>query len=158
MSVTSRMRKLKILEFVISTIVAFFRTVCYDVMPKSSSLKMWYDGHCEGMTGRLGFCFCMLALSAELLRLMEEYDVDPLLGIFASARVNEIDLNVADVPRWVSFLFGDSIEYNLMEFENPGRSSITHPALSVRYRDQCPYDRICVAFFSDGVRLILAFW
>lgn len=36
--------------------------------------------------------------------------------------------------------------YDLTEFEDPGRTSITHPVACVRYRDEWRYDGMDVAF------------
>lgn len=41
----------------------------------------------------------MLALSIGLSQLIEDYEVDPVLGLLALARAFDNDLEVADEPR-----------------------------------------------------------
>lgn len=65
---------------------------------------------------------------------MEEYDVDPVLGVLLLMRANEIDFDVAADSSGFHFNFEDSNVYDLDVFNNPGRSPITHLAVLVRYR------------------------
>lgn len=76
---------------------------------------------------------------------MEEDDVDPALGLLAIARANEIKFSVANEPVWFPFSFKDRIVHNLSVLEHPGRTSITHPAVPVRY---------CVGWRDEGTSIV----
>lgn len=43
---------------------------------------------------------------------MEEYDVNPVLDLFALVRSNKIDFDIAENPGWFPFNFEDSIVYS----------------------------------------------
>lgn len=57
MSFTSRLFCVAELEFVVLAVSAFFRTVCYDVLPRYGSAMMRYATYLIGVTGLLGLRF-----------------------------------------------------------------------------------------------------
>lgn len=130
------MRRLAILEFVVLTIGTFFWKLCFRVVPMNGSARMRYESHCKGAIDPLGLrCWAMM-LSVGLYRLMKKYDVDPVIGLFALARANEIDIGVADEPVWFPFNFEDRIVCDPGAFEDPGHSIVMHLWDPVRYGDE----------------------
>lgn len=67
-------------------------------------------------------------------------------------RANEIEFGVADEPGWYPFNLGDSIVCDLMAFYDLRRSSVTHPAVPVRYRNEWRDDGMGVEFCSGITR------
>lgn len=132
-SLTSRARCLAMLEFVFLTIAALLRTVCLCVVLRLASARMRYESDCICVIGPFELRCWVLAVSAELYWLMEEHDVDPVLGLLALERANKINFGVANKPGWLWFNFMDSIVYNLREVKNTGHFSVAHPAVLVRY-------------------------
>lgn len=65
---------------------------------------------------------------------MNEYDVELVLVLLMLACANEIDFGVTEGLRWFPFNFEDIIVYYLSIFEDPRRSTHTHPAVLVHYR------------------------
>lgn len=53
-----------------------------------------------------------------LFRLMEKYDVDPVLRLFALVCPNEIAFDDAEEPGWFPFHFEDSIVHDSRVFES----------------------------------------
>lgn len=64
---------------------------------------------------------------------MEEYDVDVVLGLLSLVPATEISFRVAGEPSWFQLSFEDSIVYDLKVFDDPGRFSIAHTAVPLRY-------------------------
>lgn len=59
---------------------------------------MPYERDPARMIGPLGSRCCCVAQSAGLFRLKKEYGVDPVPGLLAVARANEIDFDVENEP------------------------------------------------------------
>lgn len=95
-SLTSRVGHLAMLECVILTIDAFFRTVCFGVVPRSDNARLRYKSDHIGEMPPFGLSCWTLALSVELYRLMKEHDVHSVLVLLALSCANEIDVGVAD--------------------------------------------------------------
>lgn len=57
---------------------------------------MRYENDCIGMTGMLDLHFWTLALSVGIFWVMKEYHVNPVLGLLAAVRGNQIDSSVSD--------------------------------------------------------------
>lgn len=133
---TSLVRRLAILKLVVFTIGAFFQTVCDGVVPKYVSARLWFESDGIGMTGPLSLRCWMLALIFLPLRLMDEYNADSVLGPLALAHAYEKFSGVLEKSDWFSFIFKDNVVKVFRVLEDPGRSSITHPAVSVRFQDE----------------------
>lgn len=73
------------LELVFLTVGAISWTVRFDFVPRYCGARMHYGSDCMGMIGPLGLCSWRLALSVGLFRGMEDYDVNPALGLLALA-------------------------------------------------------------------------
>lgn len=58
-----------------------------------------------------------------------------IVGLLPIAHVNEINFGVANEPDWFPFYFEDSILYDPRALDDPGRSSVLHPAGPMHYRD-----------------------
>lgn len=132
-SLTSRVHRLAMLEFIVLMVGALFRTVCHGVIPMHGTAWMRYESDRISVIGLLGLCFWKLALRVERFFPMEEYDVDLVPGLLASALANEIDSGVQEEPDSFSFNFEDSLMYDHRAFENLGRSATKHLAVPVRY-------------------------
>lgn len=74
---------------------------------------------------------------------MEVYDV--VLCLLPLACAYEISLDVAKEPGWFALNFKDSILYDLMTFDDPGRSAVTHPVASVDSQDEWHNNEMGVA-------------
>lgn len=85
-------------------------------------------------------------LSVGPFRLTEGRDVEPVRGPLSLARAIEVDFGAADESCWFSFNFSDSSFHDLRAFKNPWIFVVTHPVVSVRYRDEWSDDGMDVAF------------
>lgn len=92
---------------------AFFRTNLFSVQLRYGNAMLRYESGCLGMTSSLGLRCWTLALCAGLFRLMEEYNVHPVLGLLVLARSNEINFGFTDEPDLILSNFEDSIVYGL---------------------------------------------
>lgn len=105
----SQVRRFAMLEFVVLTIGAFFWTVCYGFVKRYGSARMRYESDRTDVIGPLGSRCWTLALSVGLFQLMEEYDADPVMGLLAIERANEIDFGAVKERGWFLFNFEDGI-------------------------------------------------
>lgn len=87
---------------VVLTIGAFFLTVRFGVVPRHAIARMRYESTCIVVIGPMGLRCWTLAPIVGPFRLMDEYDVDPVLDLLTSARAIEIDFGIADEPCWFS--------------------------------------------------------
>lgn len=143
---TSSVHRLAILEFVVLKIGAFFRAVRYAVVTRYGNVRMRHMSDRMGAIGSLGsFCWTLI-LSVGLFSLMEEYDVDLVLGGLALVRASEIDFGVAEKPVWFPFNSEDGIVYDPRTFKDPGRSVITHHSIPVQNQDEWRDKEMAVAF------------
>lgn len=55
MSLTCRVRRLAMLEYVVLAVGAFFQTVCCGVEPRYDSVDMRNESDCIGVIGPFGF-------------------------------------------------------------------------------------------------------
>lgn len=133
MSLASLVRRLEMLESVFLTFGALFETVCNVAVPRYARARMRYESDCISVMGFSGFCCLASALSAGRFWLMVEHGVDPVLGLLALARPNEIDFSVADGRSWLLFNFEDCMTLDLRAFEDAGRLTTMYPAVLVCY-------------------------
>lgn len=114
----------------------FLPTIRYGVVSRYIIEWIPYERECIAVIGPLSSRCRTLPLSIELFRVMEKYDADPIVSLLASVREIDINFDFAENPGYCPFSFEESIVYNLKLFAYPGLLSITHPAVSVRYRDE----------------------
>lgn len=97
---------------------------------------MPYGSHCIGVLNPLSSRYWTLELSTRLFQLIEDYDIDLNLNLFALVRANKIHFGVANEPAWFSIKFENSTINDLCVVEDPGRSSFTRSMLPVLYQDE----------------------
>lgn len=137
---TSRVHFLTMQLFVIFSIGSVFQIVCCGVVPRYAKARMRYKYDRISGMGSIGFRCWALALSVRQFLLIEEYDVETVLGQFAKADANEINFNVAIEPRLLGFNSNYNILYDL------GHSKIRSGLLS-------PLLRLWCAIGTSGVTM-----
>lgn len=80
-----------------------FGKFCCGVLSRYASVSMWHESNRKNMNDVLGSRCCALAQSVGLFWLMKKFDGDLVLGILVFLRANEIELDVANEPNWLSF-------------------------------------------------------
>lgn len=73
---------------------------------------------------------------------MDEFDVDPVLGLLTLALGSEVNFSVVEERCLVPFIFEDSLSYDFRSFEDPERSFLKHSEVPVRYWDRSRVDTL----------------